>query len=159
MVDSKLFPVPSQDACPECGAVWQAGLTCKASFHQMLYWENENPPLGAVHHLMVLAYHLQHPSLLSPEGLSYAIMLLVSFLEHGLMPEHAHKHNRFLVSSEYREWKFHPGSGACASYAPLVSWQMTAPHVVMAGPAHYLQTVQDWSRSVLADLRASQNLL
>jgi hypothetical protein len=86
--------------CPECGAPWQVGLTCADCFHQMLYWENENPLLGAVHHLMVLAYHLQHPSLYSPEGLAYSLQLLADFLKHDLTPEQARKQNRFVVSSE-----------------------------------------------------------
>ncbi len=32
---------------------------------------------------MVLCYHLQHPSLYSPEGLDEAKRLLIEFLEHG----------------------------------------------------------------------------
>lgn len=50
--------------CAECGAAWTNGQTCEDHFHQMLFWEAENPRAGAeVHHLMVLCYHLQHPSL------------------------------------------------------------------------------------------------
>src|SRR5512145_2930017 len=69
---------------PECNAPWQEGQTCQDHFHQMLFWENEHPPLGEVHHLMVLCYHLQHPSLYAPEGLEYAKGLLVDFIERGL---------------------------------------------------------------------------
>ena len=72
--------------CPECGASWTNGQTCDDYFHQMLFWEVENPGDGAeVHHLMVLCYHLQHPSLYSPAGLSEARRLLAEFVERGLV--------------------------------------------------------------------------
>lgn len=58
--------------CPECGAVWQDGRTCQEYFHQMLYWEAEDPSLGEVHRLSVLCNYLQHPSLYSLEGLEQA---------------------------------------------------------------------------------------
>ena len=51
------------ERCPECGAVLHDGETCEAYFHQMLFWEAENPANGEVHHLAVLCYHLQHPHL------------------------------------------------------------------------------------------------
>lgn len=77
--------MPQYSRCPECGAVLQGGETCAALFHQMLYWENEQPELGSVHHLMVLCYHLQHPCLLSKAGLDYGVELLRDFLENGWM--------------------------------------------------------------------------
>jgi hypothetical protein len=144
--------------CPECGAPWQVGLTCADCFHQMLYWENENPLLGAVHHLMVLAYHLQHPSLYSPEGLAYSLQLLADFLKHDLTPEQARKQNRFVVSSENRRWKIHAGPYVHACYAHPVSWQMTSRDVVSAGSDQYIRNVQNWSYSILADMRSSGNL-
>ncbi len=77
--------MPQYSRCPECGAVLQGGETCAALFHQMLYWENAQPELGSVHHLMVLCYHLQHPCLLSKAGLDYGVELLRDFLENGWM--------------------------------------------------------------------------
>jgi hypothetical protein len=65
----------------------------------MLFWEAENPNYGVVHHLMVLCYHLQHPSLYSPEGLRQAITLLSDFLERGLTPEQVRKRSRNTVNS------------------------------------------------------------
>jgi hypothetical protein len=71
----------SQTTCQECGGSWHNDFTCRNCFHQLLYWENENPALGTVHHLMVLSYHLQHPSLYSPEGLQYSLQQLIDFLK------------------------------------------------------------------------------
>jgi Family of unknown function (DUF5946) len=67
----------------------------------MLFWENENPGYGQVHHLMVLSYHLQHPSLYSPEGLSAAIHLLTDFWERGVPTEEVRKRNRRQSSHPY----------------------------------------------------------
>ena len=53
----------------------------------MLYWENENAERGVVHHLAVLSYHLQHPSLYSPAGLEYSLQLLVDFVEGRIPPQ------------------------------------------------------------------------
>src|SRR3954470_24721062 len=81
--------------CLECGAVWGEGKTCQDDFHQMLAWEIENPSIIAeVHHLMVLCYHLQHPSLYSPKGLAGAMHLLVEFVEHEASPAEVRRRNR-----------------------------------------------------------------
>jgi hypothetical protein len=53
---------------PKCSAGWRSGLTNKACFHQMLFWENAVPERGTVHRQAVLAYHQQHPKLYSPAG-------------------------------------------------------------------------------------------
>ncbi len=144
--------------CPECGAAWRDGLTCEAAFHQMLFWENEEPSRGAVHHLAVLAYHLQHPSLYSPEGLQYGIQLLVEFVDRGVAPEQVRKNNRASVDSSRREWKIRPKPGEEAHYPHPITWRMTAVDVVKTGADHYVDSVRAWAQSVLNDLRSSGNL-
>lgn len=48
--------------CDQCGAGYEVGFDCESCFHALLAFENENPPaFGAVHHLTVIAYYLQHP--------------------------------------------------------------------------------------------------
>jgi hypothetical protein len=64
-------PVPA--LCPECQGVWLAGNTCSVCFNLMLAWEFEHPEAASVHHLTVLCYYLQHPSMYSPEGLAHAL--------------------------------------------------------------------------------------
>lgn len=55
--------------CPECGTAWSPGDTGRDCFHLLGVWEGENPAvILQAHHLMVLCYHLQHPSLYSPRG-------------------------------------------------------------------------------------------
>jgi hypothetical protein len=148
----------TQQTCPECGAIWRTGVTCEDHFHQMLYWENEDPERGVVHHLMVLGYHLQHPSLYSPDGLAYSLGLLVDFVEHGISTEQARKQNRSRVDSSQRNWKIRGKPGSQGSYSHPVRWHMTAQDVVNAGAERYVESVQQWARSILDDLRASGNL-
>ncbi|NLX56183.1 MAG: hypothetical protein GXY58_13825, partial [Planctomycetaceae bacterium] len=67
-------------SCPECGAAWHDGRTCQDDFHRMLFWEAESPEYGVVHHFLVLCYHMQHPSLYSPETLDMGKRMLADFL-------------------------------------------------------------------------------
>ena len=91
--------------CPECGAAWPEGTTCQDIFHELLGWETENmSQLGEVHHLTVLCYHLQHPSLYSPEGLSGARQLLLEFVERGASPSEMWQRNRPRLDSTQRKW-------------------------------------------------------
>ena len=66
-------------------------ITCRNHFEQMLAWEFEYPEVNSVHHLMVLCYHLQHPSLYSPDGLGRAIHILAEFLDVRFGPEEVHR--------------------------------------------------------------------
>jgi Family of unknown function (DUF5946) len=142
--------------CPECGARWQHGETCQDYFYQMLFWEAENPNNGAVHHLMVLCYHLQHPSLYSPEGLHEAIQLLHDFLERGLTPEQVRKHNRNALNSNTRTWKISGTSASHGVYNHPIAWTMTAATVLESGKDHYCESVQAWARSVHEALKTYQ---
>ena len=110
--------------CPECGASWEGEQTCQDHFHHMLFWENENPTSGAeVHHLMVLSYYLQHPSLYSPEGLDEARRLLTGFLEGGPPPLKSGSvigsdSTRASVSGKLREQPPHPVHTTLQSAGP-----------------------------------------
>ena len=142
--------------CPECGAIWSGGDSCQEYFHQMLFWENERPDYGAeVHHLMVLCYHLQHPSLYSPEGLEYAQGLLKDFLLSGTSPAQVHRWNRGKVASDRRLWKVRGSPGAAGAYGKPMRWTMTASDVVAGGLEDYPQSVRRWAASILAVIQAA----
>ncbi len=147
-----------QQRCPECQAVWAGDKTCQDDFYQMLFWENEYPGHGIVHHLMVLCYHLQHPSLYSQDGLAYSKGLLVDFVEKGLPPEQVRQRAREGVDSRNREWKVTSRSSAPGSYQHPVNWSMVAADVVAAGPDQYIEKVRDWAQKTLDDLRQTSNL-
>ena len=147
----------TQKSCPECSAAWEHGVTCQDHFHQMLFWESENPDNGAVHHLMVLCYHLQHPSLYSPEGLRYSVQLLADFLERGLSTEQVRKRSSAGLGSDRRAWKVKAGPASSASYKYPVQWSLTAADVVAGGAEGYCERVREWARSVHAAVRSSGN--
>ena len=136
----------------------QTGETCERFFHQMLYWENENAERGVVHHLAVLSYHLQHPSLYSPEGLEYSLQLLVEFVEGGVSPEQVREQRGSEVDSSQRKWRIKGIPGTQGAYKYPVRWSLTAKDVVIAGADRYIDQVEAWARAILADLRLSGNL-
>ncbi|MGH2493830.1 MAG: DUF5946 family protein [Ktedonobacteraceae bacterium] len=148
----------TDQVCPECGATWQEGKTCQDHFYQMLAWEHENPANWAVHHLTVLCYHLQHPSLYSPEGLSGAIRLLDDFLERGVTPEQSRKQNSATVNSHERAWKIKGTPASHGAYDPPFQWTLTAAYVIANGIDNYCDSVRTWARSVYEALKASGNL-
>ena len=115
----------------------------------MLFWEAEYPADGAeVHHLMVLCYHLQHPSLYSPEGLNEARRLLVEFVEHGRSPAEARQRDRARVNSSRRNWKIKGTADSRGSYGHAVVWNMTAADIVAGGAENYGDNVWGWAQSV-----------
>lgn len=134
--------------CPECGAAWAGGRTCTDHFHQMLYWENENPARGVVHHLLVLCYHLQHPSLYSAEGLAYGRALLADFVGRGLSSQEARRNNRERVASSNRAWPVTARPGNAGAYERPIAWKMTAADVVAGGPEQYIDNVRAWAETI-----------
>ena len=144
--------------CPECGALWRDGVTCADHFHQMLFWENEDSANWAVHHLTVLCYHLQHPSLYAPDGLEHATGLLIKFVDEGVDPRVLRVQMRDEVDSGKRQFKITATADAHGAYAHPVTWTMTTADVVAGGIERYIELVNAWARSMLADLRASGNL-
>ena len=134
--------------CPECGTAWHNGETCQDYFHQMLFWEWENPGYGVVHHLMVLCYYLQHPSLYSPEVLREAIHLLTDFLEHGVTTEQVRRRNRSAFDSSTRKWKIKGTPTSHGTYDHPIAWTMTAANVIEGSIEHYCDNVLTWARCV-----------
>lgn len=141
--------------CSECGGIRREGNTCQDDFYQMLYWENENPANGEVHHLMVLCYHLQHPSLYSPEGLRESIRLLAEFVDQDISPAEMVKRNQGKIDSGKRTWKITSRPDAHGAYPKPIQWEMTAADVVSAGSDRYRENVRAWARSIRQSLNTS----
>jgi hypothetical protein len=149
----------TQQHCSECNAVWTDGLTCQDHFHQMGYWEFENPSvIPEVHHLMVLSYHLQHPSLYSPAGLSDAKQLLTDFLIAGITPPAMRKKLGPSMDSGTRNYKIKATAESFGVYAHPVHWTMTTPDVIAQGVDAYVNSVKAWAQSIYDALKTSDNL-
>ena len=148
----------TMQVCPECGATLEGGKTCQDDFHQMLYWESEDSGLWEAHHLMVLCYHLQHPSLYSREGLTWAKETLIEFVEHDVTTQEVRRRNRTTLDSGNRKWKIKGTPDSHGSYAHPVQWTMTASDVTAGSMTDYCGNVRAWAQSILDAMKASNNL-
>jgi hypothetical protein len=67
-------------ACPQCGAVG-----CKDKYGEILALEFEQPTVfGAVHHITVTCYNLQHSDAFSDEALEWMRSSLRAIVKEGL---------------------------------------------------------------------------
>ncbi len=143
--------------CPECSTPWVEGHTCQDDFYQMLYWEAEVPERGIVHHYMVLCYHMQHPSLYSPETLEGSKQMLADFLS-GTTTTQMRQQMRDRVNSKNRNWKITGTAESHGAYRYPVQWTMTAHDVVLAGADRYVESVKAWAQSMYDALKVSGNV-
>jgi hypothetical protein len=143
--------------CPECGDRWLEGQMCADAFHVLLGWEWEYQMLE-VHHLLVLSYHLQHPSLYSPEGLHSGCALLIAFVEDGVTPQTMRKRIGKQVDPGARTFNITARPDHYGMYKKPVVWTMRIGDCLRAGPDQYYASVRAWAASILASLRASGNL-
>ena len=143
--------------CPECGAVWRDGSTCLDHFHQMLAWEFEDPRAGAVHHLSVLCYNLQHPSVYSPDALTWAKTLLIRYVVEGITPQQVRDEHRKSLDSGNRPYKITSTAESYGVYVQSVNWTFTIGEVTAGGLEGYCERVEAWSRSVYEALLNSGN--
>ena len=143
--------------CPECGAALADGASCETDFHQLLFWETENPANWAVHHLTVLCYHLQHPSLYSQDGLEGGKELLTAFVRDGKSPTEIRQNSRDKVNSSNRQWKITARPDSKGTYPHPVVWTMTTADVVACGSDHYCDSVREWARRVYDSIQAAEN--
>lgn len=147
--------------CTECGAEFALPqAACEENFHQFLYWEQADMErLGVVHHLMVLGYYLQHPSLYSPEGLAFAKGLLVDFVERGISPRQIRQREAASLDSGKRAFKIAASPGSHGAYQNPVHWTIRACDVVAGGAENYVANVQAWAQSIYDSLRASGEIV
>jgi hypothetical protein len=121
----------------------------------MLFWESKNPDNWAVHHLTVACYHIQHPSLYSPEALDYAKGLLEAFLIEGRSPDEVRKRNRAQVDSGRRTWKIKGTPDRHGAHPYAVAWTMSTADVIAGGADNYCANVQRWAWSIHTALQAA----
>jgi hypothetical protein len=132
--------------CPECGAPDNA---CEARYHECLIKEFEDPGYGAVHHLTVAAYMLQHSSKLTKEGWLFERNLLRQFIIEKKPPAFIRKQNRDIVDSGKRTFKIKSKDGL-----PTISrtqWTKTVLDVRMENAGVYCEDVTAWAQAVLED--------
>lgn len=132
--------------CPDCGVPNNA---CETRFHECLVKEFEDAAYGAVHHLTVAAYMLQHSSQLTREGWLHKRELLREFLVENKPPAFIRQQNRDLVDSEKRTFKIR-----LKDAKPVINktaWMRTILDVRTENAEIYCEDVIAWAKFVLED--------
>ncbi len=132
--------------CPECGA---PDMTCETRYHEFLIKEFENAGYGAVHHLTVATYMLQHSSKLRREGWLHERELLREFLIENKSPQYIRKQNKDLVDSGKRTFKFKSKDSV-----PVINkstWTKTILDIRAENAEVYCEDINAWARSMLKE--------
>ena len=132
--------------CLECGAL---ETLCQMRFDEFLVLEFTGAGYGAVHHLTVTAYMIQHSSKLTREGWLHERELLREFLVENKSPAFIRKQNRDLVDSGKRKFKIKSRDGLPVIYKS--SWTKTILDVRTENAEVYCADVSAWAMSVLED--------
>ncbi len=132
--------------CPDCGA---PEMTCETRFHEFLVKEFEDPGYGAVHHLTVATYMLQHSSKLTREGWLHERELLKEFLVENKPPAFIRKQNKDLVDSGKRKFKIKSRDGLPVTNK--TTWTKTILDVRSESAKIYCEDVNAWARSALEE--------
>ena len=130
--------------CPECGAP-----DCEARFNECLALEFSNAAYGAVHHLTVAAYMLQHSSKLTRAGWLHERKLLKEFIVENKPTAFIRQQNKDLVDSGKRTFKIKSTDGK-----PVINkatWKKTILDIRMDNAEDYCDDVTAWARSALED--------
>jgi hypothetical protein len=114
--------------------------------------EFEDAGYGAVHHLTVATYMLQHSSKLTREGWLHERELLIEFLVEKKPPAFIRKQNKDLVDSGKRKFKIKSKTGL-----PVINksaWTKTILDVRSENAEVYCEDITAWARSVLEEAEA-----
>jgi hypothetical protein len=149
--------------CPLCHANLPPNQSCQDIFDQCLALEFEHPSaFGAVHHLTVLCYYLQH-NLYSPQGWLEGRRLLERFVQEGASPDEVRKQAGPRLQSGKRSWRVtggekEPGGEDLPDEklpgVESLSWSRTIASLRLDDPQIYCAGVRLWAESVLLDSQA-----
>ena len=131
-------------ACPECGATG-----CRERFGEMLALEFEDPAVfGAVHHITVICYNLQHPATFTDEAIAWMRSSLRAIIVDGLSPAELRKQARKNTKGGVQVKRHTEPRGEPSR----TRWSMTAADVRMDDPEVYREDIVAWAKSILKDL-------
>lgn len=146
--------------CSECGAQHADGESCRACFEALLAFENERPPaFGAVHHLTVACYFLQHPAGYAPAALTAWRELLAEALDSRNGPSEfaTRMRRRFDGAARVRESGAEPPSWWPRAW-PMTVRDVLRPNEHPPSIEAYIDRAHRWAaetRAALAHARES----
>ena len=132
--------------CLECGA---PDILCQTRFDEFLILEFTDAGYGAVHHLTVATFMVQHSSKMTREGWMYERELLKEFLIENKPPQLVRKQMKDTVDSGKRKFKIKSTTGL-----PVIdktTWTKTILDVRVENAEDYCEDINAWARSVLED--------
>lgn len=132
--------------CPECGA---PDNLCQTRFDGFLVLEFTDAGYGAVHHLTVATFMVQHSSKMTREGWLYERELLKEFLFENKPPQLVRKQMKDTVDSGKRKFKIKSRDGL-----PVINktiWTKTILDIRTENAETYCEDVTAWARSVLEE--------
>lgn len=132
--------------CIECGAPENL---CQARFDEFLVLEFTDAGYGAVHHLTVATFMVQHSSRMTGEGWQYERDLLRAFLVENKSPALIRKQIKDSVDSGKRTFTFKSRTGM-----PVINkntWRKTILDVRTENAEVYREDITAWARSVLEE--------
>lgn len=136
--------------CPDCGAPLGDGESCRGLFDRLLAHEYAFPEaFGAVHHLTVAAYSLQHPRGYSRDAIRMWQVIVAESLDGVSTPANFLERARAQFSGGVRVRE--PGAEPPDGWPRR--WPMTAADVVdTADAAAHSERVRQWAASIRATL-------
>ena len=132
--------------CPECGA---PDNLCQTRFDEFLVLEFTDAGYGAVHHLTVAAFMVQHSSKMTREGWLFEGDLLREFLVENKPPAYIRQQNKDIVDSGKRKFKIKSRDGK-----PVINktaWRKTILDIRAENASVYREDITAWARSVLEE--------
>lgn len=131
--------------CPECGA---PGDICQEKFESMLALEFEDPAVfGAVHHLTVICFNLQHSSMFTDESIAWMRSTVQAIVEEGLSPAELRERSMKTFGGKVKVLTKVPKA------SPRNAWSMTVLDIRTDSPDMYVKDVNAWAKSILQDMR------
>ncbi len=148
------------DACAQCGAGISDGDTCRTRFDALLAIELAFPPaFGAVHHLTVACYSLQHPEGYVGAALAMWRQMLAQSMDGVATPKELLREarRRFEGPARVREKNAVPPAWWPTTW-PLTAADALPPASESAGAQGHIDRVRRWAASVRATLDAADPL-
>jgi hypothetical protein len=150
----EVMSLSDNEACPYCGAIG-----CGEKYETMLALEFEQPAVfGAVHHITVNCYNVQHPDTFSDEALTWMRTALRDIVEKDLSGRGLLKRARGMLGGDFkvrrRDKRPRPVGHARARAPGRTKWSMTVADVRTDSPEVYTGDIRAWAKSILKDLDA-----
>ncbi len=135
--------------CPQCGAYARNGKTCREKYEEILAIEYESPTVfGAVHHITVMCYNLQHSDSFSAEAIAWMKSSLHAIIEEGLSPMELRKRARKEFKGNVKVLRH----AAQTEISRKMNWSMTVLDIRTHEPEIYIEDIRAWAKSTLKDL-------